>query len=146
LQLSPADVPTADVFQRAIARNDLRFLVRELRARVGAYYARREEIGGWQMGVGAGMPTIREDADGCVAIELPCGLRCVLQVDHDYPRPHALLRIARWEGGASVPPAVLARLRGAPPGDRSVTIVQFATDLLERFTDISKAQADSTAS
>jgi hypothetical protein len=46
LDLSPADVPTADLFQHAIAQNNLRFLVRELRARVGAYYARREEIGG----------------------------------------------------------------------------------------------------
>jgi hypothetical protein len=92
------------------------------------------------MNASADMPTIREGAeDGCVTIRLPCGLRCVLQVDHDYPRPHALLRIARWEGQESVPEPALTQLRGAPPGDLSSTITQFATDLAERFAEISAA-------
>ena len=48
-ELSPSDVPCSDIVSHAVRTNALPFLVRELRARVGNYYSRREEIAALQL-------------------------------------------------------------------------------------------------
>ena len=118
--MEPDDVPVSDIVAHAVRTNNIRFLVREVRARAGNYYLRRDEIGTLQVGSQRATPasafwtklqmhahvllqmslesvSVREEPEGMIAIQLASGLRCVLAVGHDYPRAHAALRIARWE-------------------------------------------------
>jgi hypothetical protein len=137
--VSPADVPTEDLVAHAIRTNNLRFLVRELRARVGNYYCRRDEISALQTSQsGAGSITVREESHGMVSMQLPNGLRCILSVGHDYPREHAVLRIVRWEDDARRTPAdVMEQLKGSPPGSASdASLTDFCDALQERAQEL----------
>ena len=48
--MEPDDVPVSDIVAHAVRTNNIRFLVREVRARAGNYYLRRDEIGTLQVG------------------------------------------------------------------------------------------------
>lgn len=75
ITMSPSDVPIEDLVTHAVRTNCLRFFVRELRARVGNYYCRRDEIDALQVRQAAGSPrcpiAVREESDGMVSMQLP---------------------------------------------------------------------------
>jgi hypothetical protein len=137
--MTPADVPIEDLVAHGLRTNNLRFLVRELRSRIGNYYCRRDEIstiGNSQPG-GIGSIAVREEAHGLVSMALPNGLRCILSVGHDYPREHAVLRIMRWEDdGGRTPLAVMEQLKGSPPGASDASLTEFCEALKQRAQEL----------
>ena len=75
ITMAPNDVPIDDLVTHAVRTNNLRFFVRELRARVGNYYCRRDEIETLQVGQAEGSPrcpvSVREESNGMVSMQLP---------------------------------------------------------------------------
>jgi hypothetical protein len=142
--MTPADVPIEDLVAHAIRKNNLPFLVRELRARIGNYYGRRDELCAIERSQpgGIGSIAVREEAHGLISMTLSNGLRCILSVGHDYPREHHYqLRIMRWEDdGGRTPVAVMEQLKGsppAPPGSASdATLTEFCEALKQRAQEL----------
>ncbi len=138
--MTPADVPIEDLVAHAIRTNNLHFLVRELRARIGNYYCRRDELNSIERSQpgGIGSIVVREEAHGLVSMTLPNGLRCILSIGHDYPRQHAVLRIMRWEDdGGNTPTAVMEQLKGSPPGSASdASLTEFCEALKQRAQEL----------
>ena len=138
--MTPADVPIEDLVTHAIRKNNLNFLVRELRARVCNYYNRRDELSAIQRSQpgGIGSIAVREEAHGVVSMTLSNGLRCILSVGHDYPREHSQLRIMRWEDdGGRTPVDVMEQLRGSPPGSSAdASLTDFCEALKQRAQEL----------